>query len=160
MNISIRPVQPNDNETLAQMIRGVFVEHDAPREGTVFVDPTTDHLYELFRMEKSQLWVAEVDNKAVGCCGIYPTEGLPEGCVELVKFYIGKEARGKGIGRLLMQKCVDTAKEIGFEEMYIESLPDFGKAVSIYEKQGFQWLDKPMGNTGHNGCNIWMWKKL
>ena len=48
----------------------------------------------------------------------------------------------------------------GYTEMYIESLPDFTKAVRIYEKQGFQRLKQPLGNSGHTTCNIWMLKQL
>lgn len=160
MNIIPRIVSAEDNVSLANMIRKVFIEHGAPQKGTVYSDPTTDHLFELFQAPKSELWVAETDGEIVGCCGIYPTEGLPENCVELVKFYLAHKARGKGIGRALMQQCVDRAKVLGFTHMYIESLPDFAKAVSIYEKQGFVRLKHPMGNSGHSGCNIWMVKEI
>ena len=156
----MRKVEPRDNAALAKMIRDVFVEHDAPREGTVFSDPTTDSLYELFQVPGAVLWVAEMDGIAAGCCGIYPTEGLEKNCAELVKFYLSGETRGKGVGRALMQKCVASAREMGYTQLYIESLPHFDKAVSIYEKQGFIMLDKPLGNSGHHGCNIWMLKDL
>ena len=87
MNIVIRPLQKSDNRVLASMIRQVFIEHEAPQQGTVFSDPTTDHLFELFQEENSILWVLEIEGKALGCCGLFPTQGLPEKCVELVKFY-------------------------------------------------------------------------
>lgn len=158
--MKIRQVKESDNQGLATMIRGVFEEHDAPRKGTVYSDPTTDSLYELFLNEKSILFVAENNDKVIGCCGIYPTSGLPEGCVELVKFYLPKESRGKGIGRILMERSIAAAKEFGFSELYIESLPQFSKAVNIYEKQGFKELKNPLGDSGHTSCNIWMLKEL
>lgn len=160
MHIKIRTVSINDNQFLAQMIRQVFLEYDAPQQGTVYSDASTDHLFELFQKPLSHLWVAENNSQIVGCCGIYPTSGLPAGCVELVKFYITKEARGKGLGRQLMQKSIDMALSFGYTQMYIESLPEFSTAVSIYEKQGFIKLEYPLGNSGHNGCNIWMIKDL
>ncbi len=160
MEVNIRKIEKRDNKALAQMIRGVFIEHAAPQEGTVYTDPTTDHLYTLFQQPKSVLWVAEIDGEPLGCCGIYPTEGLPEQCVELVKFYIDKKARGLGIGKQLMDKSVTTAQNMGYRKIYIESLPAFEKAVNIYEKQGFKTLSNPLGNTGHSGCNIWMLKEL
>ncbi|MFK7948088.1 MAG: GNAT family N-acetyltransferase [Saprospiraceae bacterium] len=158
--IKIRSVQQSDNPILAKIIRAVFIEHDAPTAGTVFVDPTTDALFELFEMPKAELWTAELNGNIVGCCGIYPTDNLPKGCVELVKFYLAKAARGKGIGRLLMDKSLATAKDYGYTEMYIESLPHYAKAVNIYEKLGFTRLQNPLGNSGHSGCNIWMLKQL
>ena len=142
------------------MIRQVFDEHQAPQKGTVYSDPTTDNLFELFQAEKSLLWVAEIDSKIVGCCGIFPTTGLPEKCAELVKFYLSAKARGKGIGKSLMEKSIESARELGYTELYLESLPEFSNAVSIYEKQGFLKLDQPLGESGHTTCNIWMLKKL
>lgn len=158
--INIRNVQQSDNPILAKIIRAVFIEHDAPTEGTVFVDPTTDALYDLFQVPKAELWTAELNGEIVGCCGIYPTENLPKGCVELVKFYLAKAARGKGIGRKLMAKSIDVAKKYGYTQMYIESLPHYAKAVNIYEKLDFSHLQNPLGNSGHSGCNIWMLKEL
>jgi putative acetyltransferase len=32
--------------------------------------------------------------------------------------------------------------------------------VKVYEKFGFIYLDGPLGNTGHFGCNVWMLHKL
>ena len=155
-NITIRQIQKEDNLGIAQMIRGVFEEHNAPTEGTVFTDPTTDNLFELFKTQNSIFWIAIHHEKIWGCCGIYPTQGLEKDCIELVKFYLPAEARGKGIGKKLMECCVQSAKELGYQKLYLESIPAFAKAVSIYEKLGFIHLEKPLGNSGHNGCDIWM----
>ena len=156
----IRPIRETDNKRLAAIIRGVFDEHGAPKEGTVYTDPTTDHLYEQFEIDRSILWVAETEDGIVGCCGIYPTKGLPPNCAELVKFYLDQKARGKGVGKELMERSVHSAKEFGYNQLYIESLPHYKKAVSMYEKYGFKSLDGPMGESGHVTCNIWMLKDL
>lgn len=156
----IRKIEQADNKTLAKIIREVFEEHDAPRKGTVYSDPTTDDLYALFLAPGSVLWVAELENELVGCCGVYPTGGLEKGCVELVKFYLSAKARGKGIGKALMKKCIKSAKGLGYKQMYIESLPEFSKAVSMYEQEGFRKLEQPLGDSEHSGCSIWMIKDL
>lgn len=158
--IEIRKIKQTDNTSLSKMIRNVFEEHQAPKMGTVYSDPTTDNLYDLFKKEKSILWVAEIDNKIVGCCGIYPTHGLPENYAELVKFYLSKDFRGKGIGKMLMEKSIESAKNLGYSELYLESLTEFSKAVSIYKKQGFIKLESSLGISEHSTCNIWMLKKL
>lgn len=128
--------------------------------GTVYDDPSTDNLFELFQTKKSAYWVAEENGQLLGGCGIYPTEGLPEGCAELVKFYLSPHARGEGIGRLLMQVSNNTAKSMGYEQLYLESFPQLEGAVSIYLKQGYEYLDAPLGNSGHHACTIWMLKEL
>jgi len=128
--------------------------------GTVYSDPTTDDLYRLFRAEKSVLWVALTNGKIAGCCGIYPTKGLPENCVELVKFYLSAESRKKGIGKALLEKSIASAQLFGYAKLYLESLPQFNVAVNMYEKYGFLRLNKPLGESGHSACNIWMVKEL
>ncbi len=55
-------------------------------------------------------WIAEEDGKITGGCGIYSTPGLPEGCAELVKLYLLPEHRGKGIGKMLMEKSFESAQ--------------------------------------------------
>ena len=160
VNMEIRRVKKSDNKHLADLIRAAFVEYDAPRKGTVFSDPTTDNLYELFQNKKSILWVAENGEEILGCCGIYPTDGLPNGCAELVKFYLLAKARGNGLGTKLMKQSIESAKELGYSEVYIETLPEFDNAVGMYERAGFEKLEKPLGDSGHTGCDIWMIKKL
>ena len=160
MNIIIRKVEETDNLLLAQIIRNAFIEHDAPKQGTVYSDPTTDYLYQLFRTEKSVLCVALIDNKIAGCCGIYPTKGLPENCVELVKFYLSAESRKKGIGKALLAKNIESTKLYGYTKLYLESLPHFNDAINLYEKQGFQRLSSPLGESEHSTCDIWMIKEL
>jgi putative acetyltransferase len=160
MEIKYREIKESDNAQLAGMIREVFEEHGAPQMGTVYSDPATDDLYRVFREPGSILWVAEGQDMLLGCCGIYPTDGLPEGCAELVKFYLPATARGKGIGRELMRRSMESARDFGYKQLYLESLPVYSKAVGIYEKQGFRMLDKAMGNSGHTTCNIWMIRDL
>lgn len=158
--VVIRPIAPEDNPHIAALIRSVLQEFGAAKPGTVFTDPTTDRLYELFREPLSCYFIAEEGGKLLGGCGIYPTEGLPEGCTELVKLYLAAEARGKGIGKQLMEKSLEAARERGYTEVYLETLPELHIAVGLYEQMGFRYLDRPYGNSGHYACDLWMVKQL
>ncbi|NUN68225.1 MAG: GNAT family N-acetyltransferase [Bacteroidetes bacterium] len=160
MSITYRHIEPQDNAEIAEVIRKIFREHRIDMPGTVYTDPTTDRLYELFRTPKSVYWIALDDGVIIGGCGIYPTNGLPDGCVELVKFYVAAEYRGKGVGNTLMQKSIAAAEELGYTQMYLESFPELNKAVSMYLRNGFSYLPAALGNSGHFACNIWMVKQL
>ena len=160
MPIILRQIQEKDNVPLAELIRSVFREFKIDKLGTVYDDPTTDNLFELFQTEKSVYWVAEENGKLLGGCGIYPTNGLPEGCVELVKFYITPDSRGEGVGKLLMQVSINTAKGHGYKQLYLESFPELQRAVGMYSSLGFNLLNEPLGNSGHYACTIWMVKEL
>lgn len=160
MAIIIRPIEKNDNPVMAELIRSVFREFKIDKPGTVYTDPTTDRLYELFQSPGSEYWVAEEDGKLLGGCGVYPTEGLPEKYAELVKFYLSAGSRGKGIGKELMEKSFISAQQSGYDFLYLESFPELDKAVGMYERSGFRHIKKPLGNSGHFACNIWMVKNL
>jgi putative acetyltransferase len=158
--IIIREVSEADNAALAKVIRAAFDEYGVPKQGTVYSDATTDDLFSLFRQPKSVLWVAASGGHAVGCCGIYPTDGLPRRHAELVKFYLSKEARGKGVGKMLMMRCIASAGQLGYQYLYLESFPQFEQAIGMYEKQGFTKINHPMGNSGHCACTVWMLKEV
>lgn len=160
MSIIFRKIEERDNKLIAELIRKVFVEFGIARPGTVYFDPTTDDLFTLFKVEGSVYWIAEEDGEIIGGCGIYPTPGLPEGCAELVKFYLSAGSRGKGVGRSLMERSLDSAREMGYRQVYLESLPELNKAISLYQKAGFRFIPAALGNSGHFGCDIWMLRDL
>lgn len=160
MNLLIRRIQPKDNAVIAKIIRDALTEFGANRPGTVFTDPTTDALFELFATEGAAYFIAEHNGNVVGGGGYYPTEGLPADTCELVKMYLAPAARGTGLGRTLIEKSMAAAKENGYKRMYLESMPELKQALNVYAKFGFEYLPGPMGNSGHTGCSLWMLKSL
>ncbi len=160
MNVTIRPIQPSDNPIIAKIIRDTLTEFGANHPGTVYYDPTTDALFELFQKERSAYNIAEADGRIVGGGGIYPTDGLPADTCELVKMYLLPEARGTGLGSQLITKCLEQAKENGFSNVYLETMNELKAALKVYARMGFTYLDGPMGNSGHFGCPLWMIKEL
>lgn len=160
MPITFRTIQAGDNQELAQIIRHTLEEFNVPKQGTVYSDPTTDDLNTLFQTPGSIYFIAEEDDLLLGGCGIFPTDGLPAGCAELVKLYLSTASRGKGIGRKLMEQCFNAAPDLGYTQLYLESFPQLEKAVSMYEKAGFRSLEDALGNSGHHACTIWMLKDL
>ena len=159
-SISIRRIKPEDNPFLAVIIRNTLTEFGAAVPGTVFFDPTTDALFELFQTPRSAYFVAEREGVILGGGGIYPTEGLPEDTCELVKMYLLPEARGIGLGRTLIEKCLQLAAENDFSKVYLETLDELHFALKIYAKFGFEYLKAPLGNSKHFGCGLWMLKNL
>ena len=160
MEWKIRLIQPGDNPELALIIRTALSEFGANKPGTVYYDESTDHLFELFQTPGSCYFIAEEGNQLLGGAGLFPTPGLPEGWCELVKMYLRKEARGLGLGRKLIAHCLEEAKRSGYHTVYLETMPELRKAVAVYEQFGFEYLEGPIGNSGHFGCDVWMKKTL
>jgi len=156
----IRTIEPGDDRALAKIIRDTLTEFKADKPGTVYYDKTTDRLSEVFKAGNSIYFVAGQDDEIIGGGGIYPTAELPDGTCELVKLYLSPQARGKGIGKLLLEKCIQAAKEMGYKRMYLETMPELTIAIPMYEKYGFTNLAAAQGRSGHTGCDIWMIKDL
>src|ERR1043165_4460719 len=119
--INIRLIESSDNSALAKIVRDTMKEFGVNRPNTVYFDPTTDKLYELFQKERSAYNVAEINNEIMGGAGIYPTDGLPVDTCELVKMYLLPKARGLGLGRMLIEKCLEQATEKGYKNVYLQT---------------------------------------
>lgn len=156
----IRLIEEKDNEAVALIIRATLEEFEANHPGTVYYDQSIWTLSDLLKNERSVYFVIEEDSKILGGGGIYPTKGLPGNTAELVKIYTVPEARGKGYGKLLINKSFDFARRAGYEHIYLESMEELKMAVGLYKRLGFKYLDAPMGESGHNYCKIWMLKDL
>ncbi|MGJ8760535.1 GNAT family N-acetyltransferase [Polaribacter sp. HaHaR_3_91] len=156
----IREIQSKDNAQMATVIREVLLEMGAPKIGTAYEDKATDKMFENFEKPTSFYYVVEHNNKVVGGAGIAQLDNFEGNTCELQKMYFLPITRGKGLGSKLINTCLEKAKIIGFENCYLETMPYMNAAQALYKRNGFVNLDKPMGNTGHYSCPVWMLKKL
>lgn len=156
----IREIEQKDNAQLALVVRNVILEMGAPTVGTAYEDKATDQLFETYQKEKAIYFVLEYQNKIVGGAGIAQLDNFEGNVCELQKMYFLPEARGKSLGSKMIAICLEKAKELGFVSCYLETLPYMTDAVKLYKKNGFQNLEKPMGNTCHYSCDVWMIKNL
>lgn len=158
--VNIRAIAKEDNAVIAEIIRTALTEFGVNKPGTVFTDPSTDHLFELYQPSGSAYFIAEVNCEIAGGAGIGPIGNPEERIVELQKMYLRKEFRNRGIARLLMEHCLTAAKNFGYRYCYLETMPELKNAIGLYEHFGFQRLPKPVGNSGHFSCDIWMMKEI
>jgi putative acetyltransferase len=148
-NYTIREIQQNDNQQIAKVIREVLIEMGVPKVGTAYEDAALDMMFETYKNNSSTYYVVTKADKIIGGAGIAQLKNSTENICELQKMYFSSEARGKGLG-----------SQIGYEKCYLETLPYMNDARKLYEKVGFQSLDRPLGDTGHYSCNMWMIKTL
>ena len=160
MDITINEIKAADNEVICGIIKSVFEEHGINRPGTAYFDDSLNQLSESFAVPQSIYFIARAHGVICGGAGVYPTDGLPDGTCELVKMYLLPEARGKGLGKALIERCLEFARHNGYQKMYLETMPELQKAVGIYEKLGFTLLPGAIGNSGHYACSIHMLKDI
>lgn len=156
----IREIKPGDATEMATIVRRVLMELNAPTTGTAFEDKSLDDLYSAYHGDKKVYYVLEHNNHVVGGAGISALPNADKGICELQKMYILPQARGKGHGCKLIQRCLAEATIMGFTHCYIETMQTMTAAQNLYEQVGFHYLDKAIGATGHGSCDVWMLKKL
>lgn len=78
--------------------------------------------------------ILEVDEKPVGTVGLFPFD---EGVVELRKMYLVAESRGTGLGKKLLFRAIERAKELGFEKLILETASPLKEAIGLYRSVGF-----------------------
>lgn len=159
-NFKIREIQLKDNQKIAKVIRKILIEFGVPKVGTAYADKILDTLYEAYDTENAIYYVIEKEGEIFGGAGIKQLDNYEGNVCELQKMYFLPEARGIGLGSKMMETCLQKAKEFGFEQCYLETLPYMEDARKLYRKAGFKDLDAPMGDTGHYSCNLWMLKEL
>ena len=156
----IRPIELKDNQQLALAIRAVLIEMGVPKVGTAYEDKELDEMYETYDADRSRYFVIEKAGDILGGAGLAPLkDGAPNVC-ELQKMYFMPDARGKGKGKEMIHKCLTFARAQKFDLCYIETMPNMLDAQTLYKKVGFEYIQHPMGNTGHSSCPVWMTKSL
>lgn len=156
----IREITKEDNARVAQVVRKVLVDLGVPKVGTAYADAALDQMFETYDVPKATYFVLELEGDIVGCAGIAQLENYDGNCCELQKMYFLEAARGKGLGSQMMDVCLQAARTYGFEQCYLETMPYMTDAQKLYKKSGFDYIDAPMGNTGHFSCPVWMLKTL
>jgi putative acetyltransferase len=156
----LREIKKEDNPQIAAVIREVFATEGYPKTGTAFADVQLDFMFEAYQNPKSIYFVVEENGKIIGGSGVNQLDNSTENICELQKMYFLQEARGRGIGMQIIEKCLAKAKEFGYEKCYLETLPVMLNAQKLYIKVGFEYLSEPLGGTGHTSCPVWMIKNL
>jgi len=149
----IRPIEPRDNAAVASIIRIVMPEFGADGPGFAIHDAEVDDMHASYSRPRCAYFVVERDGKIIGGGGVAPLEGADADVCELRKMYFLPEARGIGAGAGMMQLCLDAARGFAFKRCYLETLTGMDAAQALYRKSGFEPIAKPMGGTGHFGCN-------
>lgn len=156
----IRTIRPEDNATVAHIIRRVMTEFGCVGPGFSIMDPEVDQMYEAYQGEDSAFFVVDGPGGIVGCAGIAPLAGGDHGICELKKMYFLDEARGHGLGRRMLELCIEKARELGFRQMYLETVGRMEAANQLYRKLGFELLPGQIGATGHGGCELFYIREL
>ncbi|MFH4576244.1 bifunctional helix-turn-helix transcriptional regulator/GNAT family N-acetyltransferase [Vibrio diabolicus] len=156
----LRPLTKADNPQVADVIRKVSAEYGLTADkGYGVADPTLDDMYSVYNQCGAAYWVIEHRGEIVGGGGFAPLAGEPNVC-ELQKMYFLPQTRGHGLAKRIVALSLQLAKQLGYQQCYLETTECLREAVGLYEKLGFEHLDAPLGQTGHDACEVVMLKVL
>lgn len=83
---------------------------------------------------RDRLWIAEAGGEVIGSIAILHREG---GEAQLRWFLVAPEARGRGLGRELLQGAVAFSRERGYERIFLWTLKHLAAACHLYTSAGF-----------------------
>jgi putative acetyltransferase len=152
-HLRLRPILAADDPAVAALIRTVMPEFGAEGPGFAIVDPEVDSMSVAYAQPRSAYFVLVDGERVVGGGGVAPLQSGAADTCELRKMYFLAEARGRGAGAALLERCLEAARGFGFATCYLETLARMDAARRLYARFGFQPLCAPMGHTGHFGCD-------
>ncbi len=82
--------------------------------------------------------VEDDDGQIIGCVGLHR---ISDGVCELRKMYLEREVRGKGLGKRLLERCVEQARRLGYRRVELETAAPLKEAISLYERYGFRPIE-------------------
>ena len=141
-----RKIEAADDGRIAEIIRGTL---------------ELDHLSVYYNKNPSRrAYFVALDERGrvIGGAGAAEFDGIAD-CAELQKLYLEDSAKGKGYGKELMRIVEDWARAAGYKRIYLETHTNLSAAMRLYEKMGFQPIEKPC-STPHGAMNCFYLKEI
>lgn len=163
--LEIRLAQPSDNEAIAELGRLTYQENylnhpaNSPEdelnlEAYVASNFSIEAISLSLKQPEVSFWVVKEGIKMIAYAKLirnYRTEKLPKKAVIcLDKLYVLKSQQGRQLGRILLEKSLETAQNEYFDLLWLCVWSENKSAMRFYEKFGFEYGGKmpfKMGNT-------------
>ncbi len=151
--MKIRKATTADQEEIYKLVKTVL-ENYGLKTNPLATDKDISDLENYYF--KNNGWFAVLTNKGriIGSYGIYR---IDQSTCELRKMYLLSEFQGKGLGKLMMEDAFKKARELGYNEMFLETNQLLDKAINLYRRYGFVEV-----SSDHlsDRCDVAMHRKL
>jgi ribosomal protein S18 acetylase RimI-like enzyme len=167
--IQIRIAGPEDAEVIADMSRKTFYEtfavHNTPENMDIFMNEQFTRDMQIAEVGKPGriFLLATQDDLPVGYASmreVTPPQGLEHArAIEIVQLYSEQQMIGKGVGKALMQRCLDIAREMNKEYVWLGVWEHNLRAREFYKKWGFEKFGEHIFIVGLDPQTDWWMKK-
>lgn len=137
----MRIVQAGSSEQIEQA-RTLFLEYATSLGISLCFQDFDREVAELpgdYALPSGRLLLAFVDDQIAGCVAL---RDIRNGTCEMKRLYLRPLFRGKGRGRELAQAIIDEARLVGYQRMYLDTLPGkMDHALALYRSLGFKEIN-------------------
>ena len=127
--IKLEPAQESQLNQIMALEQKCF-DRDAWAEESMRFELLADH---------TRYFVLLTEQQVVGYAGLSKLPGSDQADVQTIA--VSEEIRGQGLGRRLMTKLIEEAKQLGSKEIFLEVRADNEVARSLYLALGFEHID-------------------
>ena len=103
-----------------------------------------------------RIFMAFEGAEPVGCAALI---AMADGGFEVAKMTVVEGLRGSGLGRRLMQRCIDAGAQARAPRLYLETNSGLAPALGLYRAMGFQDVAAPPASDYARG-DTWMERPL
>lgn len=133
------------------LVRDLFREYQTWLDADICFQGFEEELIDLpgsYAEPNGIIFLAFDGDQAVGCSAIRPRDDQPETDAELKRLYVKDIYRGHGVGRDVFNASMQSAKEMGYEAVVLETLPEKMQAAQfLYRDYGFKTMSAYGTNT-------------
>ncbi len=97
-------------------------------------DQEMEGLPNMYNSTDGGLFIAYLDTKPIGVAGLRRFSATE---AEVKRMFVQDEAKGKGVGKVLLQKCIDTAKQLNYQSIKLDTGDFMKAAIHLYTSHGF-----------------------
>ena len=141
-------------EHLNWFVREAFTRHNidttaltGPPTVQEYVETNFDDFTSL-RPPKGIIYMVETEGNVVGMGAL---RELEEEVGEIKRMYIRPKYRGRGLGKKLLKKLIEKAKEFGYSTLRLDTADFMTVAQNIYRSIGFKEIEE------YSGCETPEW---
>lgn len=167
--VILRHAETGDAENLINYLKDTTAETPylirEPDEVTLSLEEEQSFIQRIIDSDRELMLVATINGKLIGNCSLMSIGGyrrFHHRCGVAIALY--QEYCGRGIGKMMLETILRTAKEKGYEQAELEVISDNKNAIALYEKAGFtkygRFPDNMKYKNGKYADAYWMMKKL